>query len=206
MHIEFILEEPSCEAVLKELVPKILPAARFGIHTYRGKQALIRHLPGRLTSYRGWLPSDWRIVVLLDADVAEDCLGLKAQLEAIASDAGLSTRSRPGPEGGFSVLIRLAVEELEAWFFGDVPALNAAYPRVPSTLGSKARYRDPDAIRGGTWEALERVLRRAGYHTGGFPKVAVARSIAAHMDPSRNRSKSFQVFRDGLLALAATAP
>lgn len=50
----------------------------------------------------------------------------------------------------FQVLNRLAIEELEAWFFGDVAALHSAYPRVPSTLGRRSRYRDPDAIRGGT--------------------------------------------------------
>jgi hypothetical protein len=60
----------------------------------------------------------------------------------------------------------LAIEELEAWFFGDMDAVRALYPRVPETLEQRAGFRDPDAIRGGTWEALERILQRAGYFAG----------------------------------------
>ncbi len=97
---------------------------------------------------------------------------------------------------------RIAVEELEAWFFGDVQALRAAYPRISPTLAQRAKFRDSDAITGGTWEALERELQRVGYFAGGLSKITAAREISLHMDPARNRSKSFQVFREGLLQLA----
>lgn len=52
------------------------------------------------------------------------------------------------------------------------------------------------AIKGGTWERLEQVLSR--YHAGGLQKLRAAEEIAQHMEPDRNRSKSFQVFRDAL--------
>ena len=94
------------------------------------------------------------------------------------------------------------MEELEAWFFGDVEALVAAYPRVPRTLERWKDYRDPDAIRGGTWEALGRVLQRAGYFPGGLAKKAAARTIATHMNPERNRSRSFRLFLDTLRELS----
>jgi hypothetical protein len=93
------------------------------------------------------------------------------------------------------------VEELEAWFFGDVPALVLTYPGVPSTLANQRGYRDTDAIKGGTWEALERVLQSAGHFQGGLPKIQVAREVGANMDPDRNASKSFQVFRDSIRSL-----
>jgi hypothetical protein len=96
------------------------------------------------------------------------------------------------------VLNRLAIEELEAWFFGDVEALTTAYPGIPRTLGKKSKYRNPDAIGGGTWEALERVLQNAGYYPSGIPKIETARKISQYMNPDRNTSKSFQVFRDTL--------
>jgi hypothetical protein len=32
-------------------------------------------------------------------------------------------------------LNRIAVEELEAWFFGDIEALRAVYPKLSATLG-----------------------------------------------------------------------
>lgn len=198
MHLEILVEEPSCEAALDVLVPRIISDAHsFRLHSFNGKQDLLSNLPARLSGYRSWLPQDWRVVVLIDED-RQDCMELKRAIEEIARASNLVSRSAAGPGGRFEVLSRIAVEELEAWFFGDVDALVAAYPRVPPSLGQKAPYRDPDAIAGGTWESLERVLQRAGYYQGGLRKIELARTVAAHMDPERNRSRSFQVFRDGL--------
>ena len=147
MHIEFLVEELSAEAVLQEIVPKIVPHVTFKVHTHQGKQDLLRKLPSRLKAYRRWLPSDSRIVVLLDADTPEKCKELKARVEAMVHDAQFSTPSSRGAGEPVEVLVRLAVEELEAWFFGDTVALRTAYPRVPASLGKKARYpqsrRDP---------------------------------------------------------------
>lgn len=197
MHLEVLVEEESAEAALQNLIPKIVGAGvSFRIHPFQGKPDLMDQLPKRLRGYCHWLPNDWRIVVLLDKD-RQDCNVLKAKLEQLVLDAGLTTR-HSASGGQVHVLNRLAGEELEAWFFGDVDAIVTAYPRVPPTLGSRATCRDPDTIKGGTWEALYRVLKRVGYYPEAFPKVEVARSISAHMNPDRNRSRSFQVFRDGL--------
>ena len=200
MHIEFLLEEPSAEAVLNAILPKILSDnISFELHVFKGKQDLLKKLPDRLQVYSKWIPNNWRIVVLIDED-RRDCHELKAKLEKTADDAGFVTKSSAGPNENFQVVNRLAIEELEAWFFGDVEAVHAAYSRIPRNLQSKAKYRDPDAIRGGTYEALERLLVRARYYTGKLPKVTVAQNIAQHMEPNRNRSKSFQVFLEGLKA------
>jgi hypothetical protein len=152
-----------------------------------------------LKGYRSWLPGDWYIIVLIDQD-GENCLTLKQKLEKIAHDQGLITRSNPKPNGKFQVINRLAIEELEAWFFGDVTALNMAYKRVSSSLDRRTRFRNPDAIHN-TAEALERVLNASGYYRGGMPKIEVARRITEYMDPNRNTSKSFRVFRDALIDL-----
>jgi len=200
MHIEFLVEEPSAEAALNNLAPVILgPEITFQVHPYNGKQDLLTKLPRRLAGYRAWLPEGWRIVILLDTDEA-DCLQLKARMEAIAHAAGLTTRSAASG-AQFQVLNRLAVQELEAWFFGDTAALCAAYPRLKPHLGERSKYSNPDAIAGGTWEALERELQRVGYAPGGLAKVTTARVISAHMQPERNRSHSFQIFQQGLLEL-----
>ncbi len=114
----------------------------------------------------------------------------------------LTAAAAPGSRCA-DVLNRIAVEELEAWFFGDVSALYAAYPRVPASLGQRAKYRRADAILGGTWEALEHVLQEHGYHPGGLAKVAVDTKIAKHMNVDVNCSRSFQVFRDGIRRLVA---
>ncbi|MEB3342658.1 MAG: DUF4276 family protein [Okeania sp.] len=93
------------------------------------------------------------------------------------------------------------IEELEAWFFGDIPALTKAYPKVSKSLSQNAKYRDPDDIKGGTWEALEKVLQGKGYHQGGLEKLRAARDISPHMNPTENTSKSFQVFYRCLLEI-----
>ena len=199
MHVEFLLEEESCAETLRVVVPRIVGnRVSFATHIFQGKMDLLNSLLSRLRGYARWLPDDWRIVVLVDRD-QDDCVELKARLNRAAVDAGLRTRSAAGGEGRFHVLNRIVIEELEAWFFGDVEALTTAYPGVPKTLAKKRAYRNPDAILGGTWEALERVLKQGGYYRAGMPKIEVARNIAQHLQPDRNQSASFKVFRSGLL-------
>jgi hypothetical protein len=186
-HLEILVEEPSAEAALQSLLPRHLGEVTFAIYRHAGKADLLRKLPGRLAGYANWLPANWRIVVLLDRD-DDDCIEAKRRLDAIAVASGLK------PKGRKSIINRIAIEELEAWFFGDWQAVRAAYPGVSATIPSQSRYRDPDAISGGTWEAFERVLQSAGYMNGGLRKIEAARAIGAHMDPRRNISPSFQSF------------
>ena len=201
MHIEFLVEEESAEAALQLLVPKIVgPQVSFHVHSFQGKRRLLDNLAARLRGYREWLPDDWRILILVDAD-REDCRALKARIENTALNAGFNTASSPATNGIFHLINRLAIEELEAWFFGDVDAIRSAYPGVPETLSNRRGFRDPDAIAGGTWEALERVLQKASYYRAGLPKIEVARNVSRHMEPNRNRSRSFQLFRDALRRL-----
>ena len=198
MHIEFLLEERSAEAALKAILPKILPGnVSFQLHVFEGKHDLLRKLSLRLKGYRPWIPDDWRIIVLIDED-RQNCRELKAKLERAAREAGFVTKSSAPPNGNFQVVNRLAIEELEAWFFGDIEALRKAYPKISKTFQHRAKYRDPDAIIGGTHEALARLLRQ--YYPKWLPKTVVAQNIALHMEPNRNNSRSFQVFINGLRA------
>jgi hypothetical protein len=201
LHLEFLVEEASLESALTQLLPKILPSTVSSkIHAFRGKPDLLAKVPNRLKGYQAWLPPDWKIVVLIDED-REDCLKLKKQLEDMAISAGLITKSSCQKDKSFQVLNRIVVEELEAWFFGDVQAIRQAYPKVSPNLANQQPYRDPDAIKGGTWEALERVLKKAGYHPGGLEKYKASSEISQYMNPESNRSKSFQVFYQGLLEI-----
>ncbi len=200
MHIEFLLEEESAEVALKSILCKILSDdVSREFHAFQGQQDLLGKLPNLLQGYKPWIPDNWRIMVLIDRD-QKDCFHLKAQLEEIACAAGFVTKSNASQEDDFQVVNRLAIEELEAWFFGDTQALRIAYPRVSRNLQYQAIYRDPDAITGGTYEALERLLKRLNYHRRRVPKTEVAQNIAPHMEPCRNRSRSFQVFVEGLKA------
>ncbi|WP_339384763.1 DUF4276 family protein [Tychonema sp. LEGE 06208] len=193
------MEEASLESALTQILPKILPSTvTYKIHAFRGKTDLLAKLPNRLKGYQAWLPPDRKIVVLIDKD-REDCLKLKQQLEIMAISSGLITKSSCQKDKLFQVLNRIVVEELEAWFFGDVEAICQAYPKVSPNLATQKKYREPDAIKGGTWEALERVLRKAGYHQGGLEKYKASSEISKYMNPELNRSTSFQAFYRGLL-------
>jgi hypothetical protein len=199
-HLEVLVEEYSAEVALHNLLPKILPdGVEFEIRSFQGKADLIRKLPQRLKGYRSWIPSDWRILVLCDRD-QEDCYELKKKLEDYAILSGFTTKSSY-PEGHFTVVNRIAIEELEAWFLGDSAAVIKAYPRVSANFSSQSRYRNPDGIMG-TWEALQALLQGKKYHLGGLNKVEAAREISQYMEPTANRSPSFQIFYEGIASLS----
>lgn len=194
-----MVEEPSMEAALEYLLPSLLGSVGFQIIRFQCKDDLLHHAPARLRGYATWLPQDWRILLLVDRD-DDDCMALKAKLERSAAHSGLLTKTAAGGGQHFQVVHRIAVEELEAWFFGDWSAVQSAYPRVSDNIPHKARFRNPDAIAGGTWEALERVLKLAGYFSTGLRKLEFAKAVAQHMQLERNRSRSFQVFADAVRA------
>lgn len=197
-HLKFLVEEPSMEAFLRALLPRLLPAScTFEVHPFQGKADLLGKLQNRLRGYAQWLPDDWRIIVVVDRD-DDNCKTLKQHLEAMAAAAGLRTRSSASTSH-WQVVNRIAIEELEAWYFGDWQAVRNVFPKVSPTIPNQASYRAPDAIRGGTWEAFERVLQRYGYFKTGLRKVEAARMIGAHVTPVRSRSRSFGKFHDAIV-------
>jgi hypothetical protein len=184
-HVVLLVEEPSMEA-------------------FQGKADLMSRLEDRLRGYSRWMPDDWRLVVVLDRD-DDDCIALKNRLERMATGAGLLTRTRSVAlqQPGWQLVNRIAVEELEAWYFGDWPAVQAAYPRVSRTVTQRRGFRNPDAIAGGTWEAFERVMQRDGYFKAGLAKIEAARAMGAHADPARSISPSFRTFHAALMEAVA---
>lgn len=192
-HLELLVEEPSMERFLRALLPRLLPRDRtFEVHSFQGKSDLLGKLSARLRGYASWLPDDWRVVVVVDRD-DDDCVRLKQQLEDIALAAGLRTRTRTGADQ-WQLANRIAIEELEAWYFGDWEAVREAYPRVSANIPLRQGFRDSDAIAGGTWEAFERIMQRHGYFRGGLGKLEAARVIGGVVDPARSRSLSFRAF------------
>ncbi|MBS3029613.1 MAG: DUF4276 family protein [Dolichospermum sp. DET50] len=189
MHIHFLVEESSTEIALKFIVPKIIGNIHtFEIHNFGNKNNLLKKLPERMKAYANFIPDDWRIVILVDEDRA-NCLELKNKL----CDASSVVTEKKGN----IVLHRIVVEELESWFIGDVAAIRAEYEKIPASLPQQAKFRDPDAIKGGTWEELDKILKKYGYETG-LQKMNFAQKVSPHMDVENNQSRSFQVFRDGL--------
>lgn len=200
-HLELLVEELSMEAFLRAWLPRWVPAGRtFEVHPFQGKDDLMDKLEARLRAYAQWLPEDWRVVVIVDRD-DDDCAALKARMEAIGTRAGLLTRTRAvagSGRGNWQLANRIAIEELEAWYFGDWPAVQKVYPRLPDGIPRSRGLRDPDAIAGGTWEAFERVLQRHGYAKAGLAKIEAARAMGQHVEAARSRSPSFQAFHSAL--------
>lgn len=203
IHLEVLIEDESAASALGILFDRHLPSDKtYRLIPFNGIEDLRRKLPGQLRAYRRWIPEIYRLVVVIDRD-DDDCQARKRELEDMAYAAGLSTKSARRGAEVFQVVNRIAVEELEAWFFGDNEALSAAYPGVPTALHQRRAFRSPDAIQGGTAERLHRVLQEAGYYQGvaKLPKREVARAVARHMIPERNASPSFRTFWDAVVSL-----
>ena len=133
--------------------------------------------------------------MVVDLD-QKDCRDFKQELLDVLNVCN------PAP----TTLLRIAIEEGEAWLLGDRNAVLSAYPNA------KTRILDnyvQDSICG-TWEVLADtihpggsiVLKKAGYPIIGQEKGKWAENIAPHMDVDNNCSPSFKVFRDGLRRLA----
>ncbi len=176
---------------MKALLPRFLKIG-FTVTVFQGKHDLLKKLNSRLKAYSRWLPHDQGIVILVDRD-NQDCSMLKQQLENIVKTSGLVSRTHVGALV-WQVVSRIAIEELEAWFWGDWDAVRQAFPNVDKHVVSNPKYRNPDAITGGTWEALERTLQKHGYYKGGLQKIDFARKIGSYLNPANNRSQSFIVF------------
>lgn len=99
--IDILVEERSTAAALRILIPRIVEGAEegldFQIREFSGKQDLLKQLPSRLRAYANWDGSP-KVLVLVDRD-DQDCRLLKQQLESIATQAGLSTKSNPSATG-----------------------------------------------------------------------------------------------------------
>jgi len=206
MQIDFLVEEPSAEEALRHLLPKLVRGrAHWKLVNLGSKHKLLKALPNRLAAYRDRIAQGepLRIVVLVDRD-EDDGEALKRRLEDMAKTAGLTTKHHPDSKGHFVVVNRIAVEELGSWVIGAAAALRLAFASLPAIDVSKGIFRNPD--NGGSWEALHRFLKKHGIYRNSFPKIDAARRIAPNLDLQNNRSRSFQVFVQGIEALLSAAP
>lgn len=167
--------------LLDELLPRILPPdVTFQTIPHHGKRDLERSIPRKL---RGWKePGDIRFVILHDQDT-KDCVSLKQELLQLCA-----VTDRP-------CLVRIACQEMEAWYFGDIDALCAAYdrPKLREVIGKK-KFRVPDAIP----DPKEELYWLIPEHQ----QISGAKRVAPHMDIERTTSASFQQFVRGVRRLA----
>lgn len=214
MHIEVLVEDSSGARLVETLLPAVIGSYgdphTWRIHQYKGighlpkglsakadpsKRALLDQLPRLLAGY-GKTPGIDAVVVVADSD-RRNCKDFLAELR------DLLEKCNPAP----NTLFRLAIEEMEAWYLGDRPALLAAYPRAKADV--LYGYKQDSVC--GTWEVLadavypggSAAILRAGWPLPGQVKHAWAENIGPQMDVEQNESPSFCKFRDGLRRLVA---
>jgi len=178
--IVFLLEEPSLKEFLDSYLPRLLPDLDFLCVKHEGKQDLEKSIPRKL---RGW--PGVQFVVVRDNDGA-DCRNLRARLLELCAQG-----NRP------DTLVRIACQELESWYLGAPEALAQAYAKPAiADIGHKAKFRDPDAI-GNPSRELSLLIPE-------YRKIDGARRIGKVMPTSAtaNRSRSFQVFIEGVCRIA----
>lgn len=212
MHIEILAEDSSGERLLSIILPKILGdnggLHSWRIHPYRGvgripknlgaggdpaKRILLDQLPRLLVGY-GKTPGIDAVVVVLDAD-KRNCSEFLIELRALAETCN------PKP----NTLFRLAIEEIEAWYFGDKPALTNAYPRAKTEV-LKHYVQDSPC---NTWELLadavypggSAAIMKAGWPLPGQIKHEWAETIGPLLEIEHNQSPSFQKLLYGLRQL-----
>lgn len=214
MHIEVLVEDSSGERLLAQLLPQILGEQgephTWRLKAYKGigripkglsakadpaKRILLDQLPRLLQGY-GKTPGIDAVVVVLDTD-RRDCKSFLQELKSVADQC------EPAP----NTLFRLAIEEMEAWYFGDRAALLKAFPRAKRDVLD--RYVQDSAC--GTWELLAdavhaggvAAIKKAGWPLPGQLKHEWAEKIGPFMTLHQNSSPSFCKFRDGLTRLVA---
>ena len=217
MHLEVLIEDKSGTIAVDLLLEKILDSGKIACtwrtHAYKGigrlprntqrserrSHLLLNNLPRIMRGYGRSLTRNSAVLVVVDLD-DRNCQSFKQDLLHVLHDCN------PSP----TALFRIAIEEIEAWLLGDAEAVKAAYPRAKWPVLN--RY-EPDSICG-TWEVLADAvypggaakLKNMGYPEVGRIKCEWAERITPHIELDRNRSKSFQVFRDGVLRLAEGWP
>lgn len=216
MHFEILVEDQSGKKALDILVPKIIGDEHtFLIHFYKGnghippnlkgctdpcKRILLDQLPRLLcgygAAYKECPPENSATVIVVcdldDRSLSEFCGELQNVLK----------KCDCVPETRFCI----AIEEGEAWFLGDIPAIKKAYPHAKKTVLKK--YVN-DSICG-TWERLadaiytggSQKLSAQGWQRVGKEKSVWAMNITPHMNVEKNKSPSFCSFYQTLNELA----
>jgi hypothetical protein len=171
----FLLEEYSAKVLLDALLPRLFPRLRFLCVPHEGRRDLETSIPRKL---RAWREPGVRFCVLRDND-GSDCVALKERLLSLCRDSGRE-----------DTLVRIACQEIEAWYFGAPHTLAEAFGKPGlKELHLKTRFRDPDAVPRPSQALAELVPE--------FQKVAGARRLGPLLDRN-NTSASFQALVSGL--------
>lgn len=186
-YLYIFTEEPSLKIVLETILPKILPQnVYFEIYSHQGKQDLERALTSTLPTISK-IPGA-KILVTRDQD-SSDCKELKQNLLQII---GLNCHC--------DFLIRIVCRELEAWYLGDMAAIEKAYPRFKAVqYTNKSEYRNVDKLQNPNRELLKIIPEYSNREY--LPKLETAEYISPFLNFEKNKSESFNQTINAILKL-----
>jgi hypothetical protein len=200
MHFEFLIEDQSSARAICILLPKLLggKATYRILRPYKGlgglpkdlipktgasKRKLLDQLPKLLSGY-GKVPRAGYIIIICDLDD-------RKEQQFLSELNGVLNVCNPKPDAFFC----LAIEEFEAWYLGDRPAVKEAYPKAKESV--LRNYKNDEIC--GTWELLadavfkggSNALIKKGGRAVGTQKSIWAEEISPYMDVNSNLSPSF---------------
>ncbi len=137
MHFEILVEGQTELTALSYLMSKIVGEYEkphtWKIHKHRGigklpdnltnspnkkDRSLLHNLPSKLRAYGQNMQESEVVVLLVDLDERKDCAAFKSELKSVLD----CCEQKP------NLLIRIAIEELEAWYLGDRKAIMTVFP------------------------------------------------------------------------------
>lgn len=182
IQVEILVEESSMKHFLINILPLILPDGiclnqNCFIRQHEGKQHLNKEIPKKVRAYKHF-GTPVKIIIVQDQD-SSDCSVLKADLTKLVHDSG------PLP-----YLIRIACRELEAWYLGDMDAIEQVYPNfMAERYRNWKKFRNPDLCNAS--DELRKLIPE-------FQKGVAAREISKRIKISNNKSPSFNNLIKGL--------
>lgn len=211
MHFQFLIEDPSGEALVKLLMEKVqkeYPAITMDFKGFHGIGKLPRnggtvkeiktgklltdlaiYLDGFNKSFMKMPNYPVVVFVIIDND-DNDPYEFRKELEQVAQAKNIT----------IDHVFCLAIEEMEAWLLGDEAALFAAYSNAKRNVYQTYQQ---DSICG-TWEKLADIIYPGGsakmkkdypsYAGIGRTKMEWAINIGSEMNLNKNASPSFNYF------------
>jgi Domain of unknown function (DUF4276) len=172
----FCLEEPSAKRFLEGVVDRMnvqkIPVRYI---VFEGKQDLEAQLERRLRGYRNVAAS---FIVMRDQDGEPNCQLIKDNITQICARAGRA-----------DAIVRIACRELEAFYWGDLQAVEEALCiRNLVRYSRTARYRNSDDIPQPARE-LQKITK------GGYQKMSGSEQIGRRISFNNCTSRSFQALR-----------
>ena len=175
MIVEILLEEPSMENFLREVLPKILPSqyildTNCFLRPHNGKSDLKKSIPKKIKAFSHFY-QPVKVIVIHDQD-SNDCKKLKKSLMDLCKR-----------NGNCPVLVRIACKELESWYLGDMDAIEKVYPKFKAKIyKNSAKFRNPDIIQAS--QELEIIIPE-------FQKGFTSKNISKFISVEKNTSISF---------------